>query len=214
LLAEAVERQRMEERQRLARDLHDSVAQTLYGIGLGINTANSYLDNDLARATEALNYALKLTNSGLAEMRALIFELRPVTLEMEGLVVALTKRVAALRVRHSIEVELDLCSEPDVSFTAKETMYRIAQEALQNVVKHAHATRLDVRLTCEPGWLTLEVCDNGSGFDAMAAHPGHLGLQSMRERAESVGGTLDIASATGCGTQIRARLPFESVPLD
>ena len=86
LLVEMIERQRMEERQRLARDLHDSVAQTLYGISLGINTANSFLDTDRAQAVEALDYALRLTDAGLAEMRALIFELRPNTLEMEGLV--------------------------------------------------------------------------------------------------------------------------------
>jgi signal transduction histidine kinase len=87
-------------------------------------------------------------------------------------------------------------------------LYRIAQEALQNTVKHARADRLDVRLIRESEGLKLEVCDNGVGFDPLAAYPGHLGLRSMRERAQRAGGSLDIVSAPGRGTQIRARIPF------
>ncbi len=90
----------------------------------------------------------------------------------------------------------------------KEALYRIAQEALQNAVKHARSQRLDVRLICAPDGLLLEVCDNGAGFDPLASYPGHLGLRSMRERAIGVGGTLDIVSAPDCGTQIRARIPI------
>ena len=90
----------------------------------------------------------------------------------------------------------------------KKRLYRIAQEALHNAVKHAHASRLDVRMTCAPDSLMLEVCDNGEGFDPLAAYPGHLGLRSMRERALLAGGTLDIVSAKSCGTQIRAHIPL------
>jgi PAS domain S-box-containing protein len=198
----------MEERQRLARELHDSVSQALYGISLGINTARTLFDTDRAKVLEALDYALSLTRGGLTEMRALIFELRPESLEMEGLVAALTKQIAALQVRHGIEVELNLCDEPDVPIAVKEAVYRIAQEALHNAIKHAQTDRLDIRLTHESDVLSLEVCDNGRGFDPLAAYPGHLGLRSMRERAISVGGSLDIASAQDRGTQIRARIPF------
>jgi PAS domain S-box-containing protein len=197
----------LEERQRLARELHDSVAQTLYGISLGVNTALMLYDTDRTKAIEALNYALSLAHSGLKEMRALIFELRPESLEVEGLVVALRKQVDALSARHDIIVEPDLCGEPDIPLATKEALFRIAQEAMRNAVKHARSQRLDVRLTCEPESLCLEVHDNGMGFDPLAAYPGHLGLRSMRERVQSVDGTLDIVSAPGCGTLIRARIP-------
>ena len=202
------QRSTLEERQRLARELHDSVSQALYGISLGVNTALALFDTNRTKVLEALNYALALTHAGLMEMRALIFELRPESLAMEGLVAALTKQVEALRARSGIKGELNLCAEPDVPLAVKEVLYRITQEALQNAVKHARTDRLDVRLSCEPDGLSLEVCDNGSGFDPLASYPGHLGLRSMRERALSVGGSLDIVSAPDCGTQIRVRIPF------
>ena len=109
------ERAALEERQRLARELHDSVSQALYGVSLGINTALALFDSDQTKVLEALHYALSLTHGGLAEMRALIFELRPESLTQEGLVVALTKLVDASRVHHGIEVELGLCDEPDAA---------------------------------------------------------------------------------------------------
>lgn len=208
LALDAQRRTAMEERQRLARELHDSVSQALYGISLGVNTALTLFDTDRAKVLEALSYALSLAHAGLTEMRALIFELRPESLEREGLVSALTKQVEALRARHGIQVELNLCDEPDVPLTIKETLYRIAQEALQNVIRHARPDRLDVRLLHEPEGLSLEVCDNGVGFDPVAAYPGHLGLISMRERAMNVGGSLEIVSAPDCGTQIRAHIPL------
>ena len=202
------ERARTEERQRLARELHDSVSQAFYGISLGAHTALTHIDADRDRVFEALHYVISLAQAGLTEMRALIFELRPESLEMEGLVAALTKRTAALRASHGIEVALSACDEPEVPLPIKEALYRIAQEAMQNAVKHARPDRLDVRLVCEPDGLWLEVCDNGGGFDPLASYPGHLGLRSMRERATSVGGTLEIVSAPGCGTQIRAHVPI------
>jgi signal transduction histidine kinase len=141
-------------------------------------------------------------------MRALIFELRPESLEAEGLVTALTKQTAALRARHEIEVELTLCDEPDVPLPTKEALYRIAQEAFHNAVKHGRPSRLDVRLAREPDSLRLEISDNGVGFDPTAAYPGHLGLRSMRERAMRVGGTLDITSIPLNGTQILVWIPL------
>jgi signal transduction histidine kinase len=180
----------------------------LYGISLGAHTALALLDTDRAKVLEALNYVLSQAQAGLAEMRALLFELRPESLEMEGLVTALNKQAAALRARHGIEVGLQVCQEPDVPLPVKEALYRIAQEALQNAVKHARPNRLDVRLMCAPDSLQLEVCDNGVGFDPLALYPGHLGLRSMRERAMRVGGTLDIESVPDCGTQVLARVPI------
>jgi len=204
------ERTAMEERQRLARELHDSVSQAFYGISLGAHTALTLFDSDRDKVVEALNYVLSLAAAGLTEMRALIFELRPESLEIEGLVTALGKHAAAMRARHGIEVGLELCDEPDLPLEIKEAIYRIALEALQNAVKHARPNRLDVRLNCSAEGITLDVCDNGVGFDPMASFPGHLGLRSMRERAARLGGTLDIESAPGCGTRIRVCIPVRA----
>lgn len=206
-LARGIEaRAALEERQRLARELHDSVSQSLYGVSLGINTALALIDAD--RANEALEYALSRTRGALAEMRALIFALRPEFLESEGLVVALRKQADSARARFDIEVEADLCDEPRLSIAAKEALYRIAQEAIHNASRHAQPARLDLRLTCGSSGLTLAICDNGVGFDAQAEFPGHLGLKSMRERAQALGGALEIVSAPNCGTQIVVSIPY------
>ncbi|HZS00375.1 MAG TPA: PAS domain S-box protein [Chloroflexota bacterium] len=197
----------LEERQRLARELHDSVSQALYGIALGARTARTLLDRDPALVADPLDYVLSLADAGLAEMRALIFELRPESLATEGLVAALDKQVAALRARHGIDVQATLCDEPDVPLELKEPIYRIAQEALHNTVKHARAHHVALRLECTPEEISLEVTDDGVGFDPAAEYPGHLGLQSMRERAAALGGTLEIESARGQGSRLWARIP-------
>jgi signal transduction histidine kinase len=207
LYAEAEGKAALEERQRLARELHDSVSQALYGIALGAATARTLLDRDPPGAAGPLDYVRGLAEAGLAEMRALIFELRPESLEVEGLVAALAKQAAAARARHELQVEADLGDEPALPPAAKEALYRIAQEALHNVVKHAGARRVTLRLASEGDDVVLEVGDDGVGFAADGAFPGHLGLRSMRERAERVGGTLGIESAPGRGTTVRARVP-------
>ncbi len=195
------------ERQRLARELHDSVSQALYGIALGARTARTLLDRDPGRLAEPLDYVLSLAEAGLTEMRALIFELRPESLELEGLVVALTKQAASIQARHTIQVQTNLCAEPELPLEGKEALYRIAQEALHNIVKHAQASHIDLQLAWHDHWLMLEVHDNGVGFDSTSSFPGHLGLRSMRERAMRLGGALEVESAPGYGTVIRAKIP-------
>lgn len=192
----------LEERQRLARELHDSVSQALYGIALGARTAQIQLERDPARLAEPLDYILSLAEAGLSEMRALIFELRPESLQNEGLVAALTKQADALRARYKLDVVTHFDSEPDLSLDVKEALYRIAQEALHNVARHAHATRVELSLHDTDGTLTFAVRDNGKGFDAAQKYPGHLGLKSMHERAAQIGGMLRIASQLNEGTTI------------
>ena len=204
----------LEERQKLARELHDSVSQALYGIALGTRTARTLLSREPAAGAgvkalgEPLDYVLSLAEAGLAEMRALIFELRPESLEVEGLVAALTKQAASLRARHNLEVSADFGREPELSLPAKEALYRIAQEAFNNIAKHARATRVDVRLDTDGDGVALEIGDDGLGFDPRGEFPGHLGLRSMRERAEKAGGTFAVESAPGQGTHIRVRFPL------
>jgi PAS domain S-box-containing protein len=195
------------ERQRLARELHDSVSQALYGIALGARTARTLLDRDPSRLAEPLDYVLLLAEAGLTEMRALIFELRPESLELEGLVVALSKQAASMRARHGLEVELALCDEPELPIERKEALYRIAQESLHNIVKHAQASHVDLRLSWQDGRALLSVQDNGQGFDSAQPFPGHLGLRSMRERVAKFGGTFQIESERGRGTLIRVQMP-------
>src|SRR5947209_8499490 len=190
----------LQERQRLARELHDSVSQALYAIGLGAHTAREALESDPEQAMASIDYVLTLAEAGLAEMRALIFELRPDSLEMEGLVAALTKQVAVLRTRYRLTVEADLGEEPNLSLETKHMLYRIAQEALHNIVKHARATMVTLQLAGEENEFILKVGDNGKGFNPADPFPGHLGLHSMRERATRMGGTLSIESVPGQGT--------------
>jgi PAS domain S-box-containing protein len=211
LATSAQQRAALEERQRLARDLHDSVSQVFYGISLGVHTALAMLDTDRDQVNTALSYTLALVDAGLTEMRALIFELRPELLEEVGLVAALTTHAASLRARYDVQIEQNLCDEPELALKAKEALFRIAQEALQNAIKHAHADRLEIRLICQPDSLVLEVCDNGVGFDPGVAYPGHLGLRSMQERMRALGGTLKIHSAPRQGTQVEARF---AMPVD
>ncbi len=206
LYAQAQELAALQERQRLARELHDSVSQALYGIGLGAHTAREALKSDPEQACSSLDYVLDLTEAGLAEMRALIFELRPESLENEGLVAALMKQIAVLRTRYRLVVNAYLGDEPELTLDQKEILYRIAQEALHNTVKHARASTVTLRLVRQTNEALLEVCDDGRGFDSTASFPGHLGLRSMLERATRGGGTLTIKSAPGQGTCIKARL--------
>jgi PAS domain S-box-containing protein len=208
LLADAQDSAALEERQRLARELHDSVSQALYGIALGSKSALSQLYTHPERVEERLQYVLAMTEAAISEMRALIFELRPELLETEGLGGALAKLAAAARVRHHLEAQCHIGTEPPLPMNHKSALYRVAQEALHNVVKHARSRRVRLSLTTENGLVRLEVSDDGVGFDPQARFAGRLGLSSMRERVEALQGTLEITSAPGRGTRLLATLPL------
>lgn len=197
----------LEERQRLARELHDSVSQALFGIGLGARTARTLLDRDPSKVAEPLDFLITLAEAGLAEMRALIFELRPDSLESEGLVRLLEQQATAMRSRHNLQVEANLGTEPTASILTKEMLYRIAQQALHNTAKHARARTVALTLREESNGIVLEVTDDGIGFDPFASFPGHLGLRSMRERAEHHGAMIEISSAPEQGTRIHVFAP-------
>jgi signal transduction histidine kinase len=155
---------------------------------------------------------ISLAEAGLAEMRALIFELRPESLATEGLITALTKQVLVLRTRYKLTVEAQLGEEPALSLERKHALYRIAQEALHNIVKHAHASTVILRLDRQDDELFLEVRDDGRGFDPAEPFPGHLGLRSIQERAARLGGTCSIESAPTQGTSLHVRIPAHAKP--
>lgn len=207
LYEQAQELAALQERQRLARELHDSVSQALYGISLGAHTAGEALESDPEQAMASIEYVIALAEAGLAEMRALIFELRPESLEIEGLVAALTRQVAVLRTRYKLTVDATLDNEPDLPPEMKHALYRVAQEALHNIVKHARASTVALRLARQENEIILQVHDNGKGFDPAGPFPGHFGVRSMQERTARMGGTLTIESAPGQGTCIDVRVP-------
>jgi len=198
----------LEERQRLARELHDSVSQVLYSIALNAASAVALRTRDPERAAALEQDVHQLAGVGLAEMRALIFELRPESLEQEGLVSALHKQTEAVHARHGIAVHTSLGDEPAVPLAAKEALYRVAQEALQNIAKHARAQTVTLSLEHTESELVLRVADDGRGFNPERAFPGHLGLHSMHERMAGIGGELQIHSSRGQGTTICARVPL------
>jgi signal transduction histidine kinase len=199
----------LEERNRLARELHDSVTHSLFSMSLISQALPTLLDRDIVRARERIDRLNELGRGALAEMRALIFELRPAALEEQGLAVALTRHTAAFESREGIAVDLTIDGECRLPIPIEEAAFRVAQEALNNVAKHARATHVSVRLTMTADELDLMVQDDGAGFDT-SMQPGEqrtLGLTSMRERATLLGGDCTIGSAPAEGTTVLLRLP-------
>ena len=194
----------------MARELHDSVTQSLFSVTLLSEAALNLLDRDPAKARERLERANELSQGALAEMRALIFQLRPMTLQEEGLLSALKKHLSAVRSRHGRLVELEVTGAARrLPGPIEDAAFGIIQESLNNVVKHSGAESARVQLDFGADRLGLLVSDAGIGFDPQAPRQsGKLGMSSMRERAEGVGGRLAVASAPGDGTRVEAVLPF------
>ncbi|MBI1351758.1 MAG: PAS domain-containing protein [Actinomycetales bacterium] len=204
------------ERQRLARELHDSVSQALFSMTMHARTAERHLE-PLGSEVDAVRVEVQrlhdLTRGALAEMRALIFELRPDALAQEGLGSALTKQAAALSAREQIAITVKAPSTRlAVTPNAEEHLYRIALEAMNNALKHAHASRIVVTIEVTGDFVQVLVDDDGRGFDPELERPGHLGLGTMRDRAEAVGGSTEIESALGGGTVVRVRVPASADP--
>jgi signal transduction histidine kinase len=195
----------VEERNRLARELHDAVSQKLFGVVLSAESAATLADRDPAAAREQLTRLGTLAREAQAELRSLIDELRPPSPAAEGLAIALRKHVAVLRRVFGTEVDLRVTGAPRLEPEAEGEVFRIAQEALQNALRHARAGRVEVRLVADDGHLGLAVTDDGVGFEASDAElrGRRLGLTSMEERARALGGALSIESAPGAGTTIR-----------
>jgi signal transduction histidine kinase len=202
-----------EERQRIARDLHDSVSQSLFSMTLHARTAERALkqtgqepDGPVGRE---LGQVDELSRTALAEMRALIFELRPGGLAEEGLVSALTKHAGAVSAREGVPIKVSGPSERlPISADCEEHLYRLGQEALANAIKHAQATQVTATVTTDGTNVDLEVRDDGRGFDPAATYAGHLGLTTMRSRADDIGAQMHIDSARGRGTVVRVQLPI------
>jgi nitrate/nitrite-specific signal transduction histidine kinase len=200
----------MEERQRLARDLHDSVTQSLYGLTLfaeaGMDSARAA---DLTQVQHYLGRMAETAQQALKGMRLLIYELHPPALTQEGLVGALRRRLEAVERRAGVETQLLAETSFELPAHVETGLYRIVQEALNNVLKHSAATRLTVRIGSDDEGLLLEVVDNGQGFElGSLGGQGGMGLASMRERVEKLEGSLHIVSKPGQGTRIEVAIPW------
>ena len=198
----------LEERHRLARELHDSVTQALYGVTLHAAAARRQLAvGDVATALEDLRVLQTTAQEALDEMRLMIFELRPPVLEQVGLVAALQARLNAVEGRSNLETRLIVDESPALPLQVEEALYRIAREALTNVLKHAHARRITVSLHQVQSRVELEISDDGLGFVVATAYErGGMGLRGMAERAAQLNGTFTLESTPGAGTRLRVEI--------
>lgn len=196
-----------QERSRLARELHDSVTQALFSMTLTTHTVGMLLDRgDTAAALQRLTELEELQRDALGEMRALVFALRPASLDRDGLVQALRTYAAAIERRSRLPITLELDEVDRLPEDVEDALYRITQEALHNITKHARAGSARVRLVIRDRGVLLEVSDDGVGFDPAAVPGGHLGVAGMRARAGLIGGRLEIESSAGQGTRLTVRL--------
>lgn len=182
-------------------------------MALGARTMEHLVVSDPWRVLEPFPHVVSLAEAALTEIRALIFELRPESLQEEGLLAALRKNAAALEKRHGLVVRQDFCAdEPDIDLGLKEAFYRIGLEAMHNAVKHARASHIDLSLHTCGSALCLTIEDNGIGFDASNVPSGHFGLKTMSERVVQYNGSIEVDSTPGAGTRIKVSVPFNTAP--
>jgi|GEM_PF-3305708 len=202
-----------QERQKLARDLHDTVTQSLYSIGMAAQTSlklarQDHLDTG---ALAAIKHILALSQTTLSEMREFLYDLHPTALADRGLIGSLVQHFDVLRTKYLVSIDFRADSEPLVPMIHKEALFHIAREALWNVVKYASATHVDVLLGVEGNQVTLSVVDDGAGFDpSVYIEEETIGLRNMKQRAELVGGVLELDTTPGHGTRITARIPLQT----
>lgn len=203
-------RARSSERRRLARDLHDSVVQQLFSMRMQAKALRARIDRadaDMAGVRSSAEELAELSQSALNDLRGLVFELRPLDLPERGLVGAVRAHAADLRAHTGLVVDVHAAGEPDLDVETREDLYRIVQEALHNVVKHARAATAVVRFgAAADGGVDIEVTDDGCGAAPPTGGP-TLGLVSMRERAGRWGGSLSAGPRPAGGWTVRVRLP-------
>jgi signal transduction histidine kinase len=201
----------MQERNRLARDLHDSVSQSLYGLSLYAEVASQLLKSgDVERIDQNLRELKAMALNALGEMRLLIYELRPSAFEEEGLVAAIQTRLDAVEGRVGLVTNFVVKGEVSLPLQVEEGLYRITQEALNNVLKHAQAKSVAITLSQDKNMVHLEVADDGVGFDAVkACEAGCMGLHSMKERAQEMDAEFEIISQLGSGARVIVRRPVQ-----
>ena len=193
----------LSERNRLARELHDAVTQTLFSASLIADVTPTIWKRDPVEGLQHLEELRQLTRGALAEMRTLLLEMRPESLERAELKSLITQLADAFIGRVRIPLELQVNGMSEVSHAVKIVFYRVAQEALNNIARHSGARQVSLHLDGQPGQLHLCIQDDGLGFDTGSIPPGHMGVAIMRERAGLIGGRLTIESQPGQGTTLK-----------
>lgn len=201
-----------EERNRLARDLHDSVTQELFSMTMMASALPSLIQRRPDIARERAERLQNLARGALAEMRALLFALRPASLMDEGLIAAVTKHAAAFESREGVTVHVEIDGEGRPPQAVEEAFYRVMQEALNNIAKHARARHVWITLAVNEDCTSLLIRDDGAGFDPAAPHEGAgMGMSTMRERIDAIGGTFTLTSSPGGGTSVQVSVPLGAV---
>lgn len=195
----------LEERNRLARELHDSVKQQVFASTMQVGAAKTMLDQDPDAAREHLDEAEQLSQQAQTELASLIRELRPVSLLEQDFIPALEEFVADWSRQNDMEVEITVAEEGTLPMDVEQALFRVTQEALSNVTRHSEAMKVEILLHCEENEVFLTISDNGKGFDISAAEDQGMGLHSMRERMQALGGSLVVESEPGKGTRLTAR---------
>jgi signal transduction histidine kinase len=198
----------VEERERIGRDLHDTIIQRLYGLSLSLDDVPEMLGGDPAEVRQRVESAIETITGTIREIRTFVFGLQPVEMDDRGIAGALATMAAELDRNTGMKVELDvrLASAPSIEVTAE--LLSVAREALTNVARHAEATTARISLSDEDGRWRLEIVDDGRGFSpSTAGRPGHRGIANMRQRARKLDGTLRVATRRGRGTRIILTLP-------
>jgi len=199
-----------QERQRLARELHDSVTQALYSISLAAETSLKTLDQASvdSKTLDPLKHIHVLSQSTLVEMREQLYGLHSTDVAEKGLIEALAQHCDLLRGQYALSIIIMAGPEPPLSARRRNGLFYIAKEALWNVVKHAEATRVDIVLARENDHLTLTIVDDGVGFEPLIfSKEAAAGLGNMEERAREMGGSFALQSRPGYGTRVTARIP-------
>lgn len=190
------------ERNRLARELHDAVTQTLFSANLIADVIPQIWKRNPEEGLQNLDELRQLTRGALAEMRMMLLEMRPESLERADIKSLLTQLADAFVGRIRVPVSLAIHGDCKLTQEVKLVFYRVAQEALNNIAKHSGARHVELHLECQPGQMSLCIKDNGLGFDPCSISPGHMGIAIMRERADSIGADLKIESQIDQGTSI------------
>ena len=197
---------RLEERNRLARDLHDTVKQQTYAARMQLTAARNLLSADLTAAAGHIDTALQLNRETQQELKLIIDELRPAALQGKGLAHALREYADRWQEHTGIRVETVVSGERSLPLEVEQALYRVLQEALSNIARHAEADTIRLSLSMSPEQVTLIIADNGCGFDVNAISPNSYGLTGMQGRLSEVGGTLKVDSALSAGTTITAEV--------
>ncbi len=201
------------ERERISRDLHDTIIQRIYGVALSLDDVPELIREDADEAAERVERAIETLHATTREIRGFIFGLRPVLLEEGGLLLALEMLADEVRLNSAIDVEVRGSEPAQLPVDLSGELLSIVRETLSNVARHAGATRALIEVTAEAGSLRLEISDDGRGFDPAAPlGSSHHGLRNIADRAARIGGTLQIESQPGTGTRIIVGTPYRSEP--